>query len=63
VEDVNNPGIRQLVFENIGAFNTAYQELIDLETEVNFDKLKIEDLGSIEVKPSVIYQIDWLFED
>lgn len=63
VEDENNPGIRQLIFEDPVAFTAAYQELVELETEVSFDKLKIEELGNIEVKPTTLFQIDWLFED
>lgn len=63
VEDENNPGTRQLIFEDPVAFTAAYQELVELETEVSFDRLKIEELGNIEVKPTTLFQIDWLFED
>lgn len=62
LDDPNNSNIKRLVFTDRKAFNEAYSELLEIENEVSFEKLKIDDLGDIEVKSSTLYTLDWLFE-
>jgi hypothetical protein len=63
LDDPNNPDIKRLVFADPEAFATAYQELLEIETEVSFKKLSLEDLGTIEVTPATLFQVEWLVED
>ena len=63
VDDPNDPNIKRLVFSDPKAFAEAYGELLEIETEVDFNKLSVEDLGSIEVTPATLFSIDWLIED
>jgi hypothetical protein len=53
----------QIVFKDASAFQTAFTELLDLESEVSVRTVKLDDLGSVEVEPSVLYQLDWLLEE
>jgi hypothetical protein len=63
LDDPNDPNIKRLVFSDPAAFAAAYQELLEIETEVDFKKLQVEDLGNIEVTPSTLFPIEWLIED
>jgi hypothetical protein len=53
----------QIVFKDAEAFQTAFTELLDEESEVSIRTVKLDDLGSVEVEPSVLYQLDWLLEE
>lgn len=55
-------GTKRLLFEDPQAFQKEYAELLALETEIELDKLTLDELGSVEVKPTVLYSIDWLIE-
>lgn len=63
LDDPNNSNVKRLVFADPAAFKAAYQELLDIETEVNFKKLSLEDLGTIEVTPATLFNVEWLVED
>ena len=63
LDDPNDSNIKRLVFEDPEAFAEAYKELLEIETEIGITKLTVEDLGNIEVTPTILYQIDWLIED
>lgn len=53
----------QIQFKNPEAFNKAFGELMDLESDVRVRKVKLEELGNVEVTPAVLYQLEWLLED
>jgi predicted phage-related endonuclease len=63
LDDPNDPNIKRLVFSDPAAFKAAYQELLEIETEVDFKKLQVEDLGNIEVTPATLFPIEWLIEE
>lgn len=53
----------QIVFKDSKAFQEAFTELLDEESDVSVRTVKLEELGSVEVEPSVLYQLDWLLEE
>jgi len=55
-------GTQRLLFEDPQAFQKEYVELLALETELELERLTLDELGDIEVKPTVLYSIDWLIE-
>ena len=62
LDDPNDPNIRRLVFADPKSFYAAHKELLEIETELDFAKLQVEDLGNIEVTPATLYPIEWLIE-
>lgn len=59
----NNPEVRQLVFEGEAqeAYHKAAKELQETTVDLSITPLNIEDLGDIEVKPGLLFDLDWLF--
>jgi hypothetical protein len=53
----------QIVFKDAGAFEAAFTELLELESELAIKTIKLDNLGTVEVEPSVLYQLDWLLEE
>lgn len=49
----------QLLPENNEAFNKEMKELGEIEVDIDFEKLKIEDLGEIHVAPEIL--VEWVF--
>lgn len=47
---------------NIDAFNAEMLELMEITNEINYDKIKFEDLGLETAKVKNLMKIDFLFE-
>lgn len=46
--------------ENRLKFNEELDKLTDIDIKVDFQKIKIADLGEIEIAPTLL--VDWIFE-
>ena len=46
--------------ENIPTFNKEFSELVDLDVNLDFEKIKIDELSETEVEPQ--YLVSWIFE-
>ncbi len=46
--------------ENMESFASEIKKLGEVEVELDWDKIKVEDLGLEQIEPSLL--IDWLFE-
>ena len=44
-------------------FNKAYEELLELEAELSVKPIKLDDLGTIELPPSVLMSLEWLIQE
>ncbi len=51
----------QVTPENLSKFVEELNDVGELEVELNFNKVKISDLGDATIEPK--YLIDWLFEE
>jgi hypothetical protein len=49
--------------EALKEFQKQYSELVEIETTLWGDKLKLDDLGDKEIEPAIIAALDWLFVD
>jgi len=56
-----NPDLKQLVFEDVAAYHKAVAELHEIEVELALKPLKIDSLGAVEIKPTALYNLSWLF--
>lgn len=52
-----------IIFHDLDGFIKAREELLEIETEVNIKQVDLDDLGSVEVEPSVLSSITWLIND
>ena len=61
LDDPENPNVKRLVFSDRDAFNKAYAELLEIENEVNFSPIPVEELGDVEISSAALFKTDWLF--
>ncbi len=59
-EKVEGTETVQVKTENIPKFIEEMNILNDIDVEVDFEKIKVEDLGDIQIAPKDL--VDWLFE-
>lgn len=60
-EHATNPEIKHLVFKDRLKFNKAVDELLAIEVDLDLEPLSIDSLGEVDIKPSVLYNLAWLF--
>jgi hypothetical protein len=53
----------QISFKDPVVFDSAFQELLDCETDVPIKQISIGTFGSVEVEPKLLYHLDWLLKD
>ena len=53
----------RFVMKDQEVFNKAYEELLDIENEIPAKPIKLDDLGSIELPPSVLMALEWLVQE
>lgn len=53
----------KIVLKDPEAYHDAVEELREIENEVNFDQISLNDLGEIELEPQALYSLDWLLID
>jgi len=62
INDTDDPSIKQLILSDANAFNSAYEELLDASNKLEIEKLKLDEFGGVELKPSLLVQLSWLIE-
>ena len=58
-EEVEGQEGSRIKEENVEVFNEKYIELLKQEVDIDFVEVDVEDLGDINVKPSVLMTLDW----
>ena len=59
--DINKDGLLQVTNpKKLAEFNIQFQELLKIEVDVEFNKIKIDELGDIKVESKLL--IDFIFE-
>lgn len=50
-------------FKDPEAFDKALKELLDCDSDIQFEKISLNDLGDIEIKPSSLFHLEWLIDE
>jgi len=48
---------------NRDKFNNEFVELINIDIEIEFEKIRLDDLGDVMISPRDLLNLDFLFED
>jgi hypothetical protein len=59
-EDTERKGNYTIKKENVEAFNKEFEEIGNTEIKLDFEKIKVEDLGDVTIKPKLL--VDWMFD-
>jgi len=62
METTDVGGVQRIVFENPEDFAKEYLELLEQETEVEFKKIPVDDLGDASVAPATLLNLSWLID-
>lgn len=49
--------------KDLDEFNKAFNELKELELDLELEQLSLDDLGDVSIEPSVLFSVEWLFKD
>jgi hypothetical protein len=50
-------------FEDFDAFKKEHEDLLECEVEVNGKPLKLDQLSSAKLEPSIFYHLDWFVKE
>ncbi len=57
-----NPIEDQIVIKDINQFQIEIEQLYNINNDIEFNKIKYDEFGSVVISPSMISCLDWLIE-
>lgn len=62
VDDDGNADPSKIIIENPQEFQQALSDLLSAETDVEFAKLPVDELGDIKIEPEKLMSLSWLID-